>query len=65
MRLEPFALHTKDVPGGDMTEQVEELTRGEALARVAVLEAELAELRKRVCVPEGCVVVVGRGGSGG
>tara|TARA_Y100000782_G_scaffold8531_1_gene9945 strand:+ start:7303 stop:7968 length:666 start_codon:yes stop_codon:yes gene_type:complete len=40
-----------------MTEQVEELTRGEALARVAVLEAELAELRKRVCVPEGCVVV--------
>ena len=35
-----------------MTEQVEELTRGEALARVAVLEAELAELRKRVCVPD-------------
>lgn len=34
-----------------MTEQVEELTRGEALARVAVLEAEAAELRKRVCVP--------------
>ena len=35
----------------------EELSRGEALARVAVLEAELAELRKRVCVPEGYVVV--------
>jgi hypothetical protein len=32
----------------------EELTRGDALARVAVLEAEVAELRKRVCVPEGC-----------
>jgi hypothetical protein len=30
----------------------EELTRGDALARVAVLEAELAELRKRVCVPD-------------
>lgn len=30
----------------------EELTRGEALARVAVLEAEIAELRQRVCVPE-------------
>lgn len=29
----------------------EELTRGEALARVAVLEAELAELRGRVSVP--------------
>ncbi|MED5492717.1 MAG: hypothetical protein VYD45_11430 [Pseudomonadota bacterium] len=36
-----------------MTKQVEELSRGEALARVAVLEAELAELRGRVCVPEG------------
>ncbi|MEO1830003.1 MAG: hypothetical protein ABGX82_14425 [Pseudomonas sp.] len=35
----------------------EELTRGGALARVAVLEAELAELRKRVCVPEGWMVV--------
>lgn len=35
-----------------MTEQVEELSRGDALARVAVLEAEVAELRKRVCVPD-------------
>lgn len=35
----------------------EELTRGEALARVAVLEAEVAELRGRVCVPEGWRVV--------
>lgn len=35
----------------------EELTRGDALARVAVLEAENAELRKQVCVPEGDVVV--------
>ena len=35
----------------------EELTRGDALARVAVLEAENAALRKRVCVPEGCVPV--------
>lgn len=40
-----------------MTEQVEELTRGDALARVAVLEAELAELRGRECVPDGYVVV--------
>jgi len=40
-----------------MTKQVEELTRGEALTRVAVLEAELAELRKRVCVPDGYKVV--------
>ncbi|ONM43116.1 hypothetical protein BXT89_14270 [Halopseudomonas pachastrellae] len=30
----------------------EELTRGDALARVAVLEAENAALRKRVCVPD-------------
>ena len=35
-----------------MTEQAEELTRGDALARVDVLEAEVAELRKRVCVPD-------------
>lgn len=35
----------------------EELTRGDALARVAVLEAENAELRKRACVPEGWMVV--------
>ncbi len=35
----------------------EELTRGDALARVAVLEAENAELRKRVCVPDGWMVV--------
>lgn len=31
----------------------EELSRGDALAKVAVLEAEVAELRGRVCVPEG------------
>ena len=36
-----------------MTKQVEELTQGEALTRVAVLEAEVAALRKRVCVPDG------------
>ncbi|PBK05943.1 hypothetical protein CNQ84_00775 [Pseudomonas abyssi] len=40
-----------------MTEQVEELTRGDALAKVAALEAENAELRKRVCVPDGWMVV--------
>ena len=37
-----------------MTEQAEVLSAGDARARVAVLEAEVAELRKRVCVPEGC-----------
>lgn len=31
----------------------EVLSAGDARARVAVLEAEVAELRKRVCVPEG------------
>ena len=35
----------------------EVLSAGDARARVAVLEAELAELRKLVCVPEGYVVV--------
>lgn len=40
-----------------MTEQAEVLSAGDARARVAVLEAELAELRKRVCVPEGYVLV--------
>ena len=35
----------------------EVLSAGDARARVAVLEAELAELRQRVCVPEGYVVV--------
>lgn len=40
-----------------MTKQVEELTQGEALTRVAMLEAELAELRGRVCVPDGYKVV--------
>ncbi|MAG64634.1 MAG: hypothetical protein CMK74_01990 [Pseudomonadales bacterium] len=40
-----------------MTEQVEELTKGDALAKVAALEAEVAELRKRACVPEGWMVV--------
>lgn len=39
-----------------MTEQ-NEMSASDARARVAVLEAELAELRKRVCVPEGCVPV--------
>jgi uncharacterized protein YceH (UPF0502 family) len=39
----------------------EQMSRGDALARVAVLEAELAELRKRVSVPEGlreCAIVM-------
>lgn len=35
----------------------EQMSRGDALAKVAALEAELAELRGRVCVPEGYVVV--------
>jgi hypothetical protein len=35
----------------------EVLSAGDARARVAVLEAELAELRKRVCVPDGWRVV--------
>ena len=35
----------------------EQLSRGDALAKVAALEAELAELCKRVCVPDGYVVV--------
>lgn len=40
-----------------MTEQAEVLSAGDARARVAVLEAEVAELRGRACVPEGYVVV--------
>ena len=35
-----------------MTEQQLAMSRGDAIARVAVLEAEVAELRKRVCVPD-------------
>lgn len=36
-----------------MTEQSEVLSAGDARARVAVLEAENAALRKRICVPDG------------
>lgn len=35
----------------------DDMSAGDYKARCAVLEAELAELRKRICVPEGYVVV--------